>query len=120
MKCSLVSTAATHDVLTAMVVSSNGVIYLGGRSDSRSTTGNDFAIIALDPAGAPDASFGAGGQLLIDFDGGNDTINSLALQKNGDLVAAGSTTAADGVTKIALRGAAHWHSGSPVRRRMVR
>lgn len=95
------SSAATHDVLTAMVVSSNNVIYLGGRSDARSTTGIDFAIIALDPVGTPFGSFGAGGQLLIDFNDGNDTINSLALQRNGDLVAAGSTTA-DGVTKIAL------------------
>jgi uncharacterized delta-60 repeat protein len=85
-----------------MVVSPNGVIYLGGRSDSRSTTGNDFAIIAFNPSGTPYASFGAGGELLIDFNDGNDTINSLALQKNGDLVAAGSTTGADGVTKIAL------------------
>jgi uncharacterized delta-60 repeat protein len=95
------SSAATHDVLTAMVVSSKGVIYLGGRSDSRSTTGNDFAIIALSSAGAPDASFGAGGQLLIDFDNGSDTINSLALQSNGDLVAAGSAVIG-GVTDIAL------------------
>jgi uncharacterized delta-60 repeat protein len=95
------SSAATHDVLTAMVVSPGGVIYLGGRSDSRSTTGNDFAIIALNPAGAPYASFGAGGQMLIDFDNANDTINSLALQKNGDLVAAGSATVG-GLVEIAL------------------
>ena len=95
------SSAATHDVLTAMVVSPNGVIYLGGRSDSRSTTGNDFAIVALDPAGTPHASFGAGGQVLIDFDNASDTINSLALQTNGDLVAAGSATVG-GVVEIAL------------------
>jgi uncharacterized delta-60 repeat protein len=95
------STAATHDVLTAMVVSPSGVIYLGGRSDSRSTTGNDFAIIALDPAGTPHSSFGAGGQVLIDFDNGSDTINSLALQTNGDLVAAGSAVVG-GITEIAL------------------
>jgi uncharacterized delta-60 repeat protein len=95
------SSAATHDVLTAMVVNSGGVIYLGGRSDTRSTTGNDFAIIALDPSGTPHASFGAGGQVLIDFDNASDTINSLALQRNGDLVAAGSALIG-GVTEIAL------------------
>jgi uncharacterized delta-60 repeat protein len=95
------SSAATHDVLTAMVVSPAGVIYLGGRSDSRSTTGNDFAIVALNPAGAPDSSFGSGGQLLIDFDNASDTINSLALQTNGDLVTAGSAVVG-GTTEIAL------------------
>jgi uncharacterized delta-60 repeat protein len=95
------SSAATHDVLTAMVVSPKGVIYLGGRSDSRSTTGNDFAIVALNPAGPADASFGAGGELLVDFDNASDTINSLALQTNGDLVAAGSATVG-GEVEIAL------------------
>jgi uncharacterized delta-60 repeat protein len=95
------STAATQDVCTAMAVSSKGIIYLGGRSDSRSTTGNDFAILALNSAGTPDASFGAGGQVLIDFDDSDDTINSLALQTNGDLVAAGSATIS-GVVEIGL------------------
>jgi uncharacterized delta-60 repeat protein len=95
------SSAATHDVLTAMVVSSKGIIYLGGTSDSRSTTGNDFAIVALNSAGGPYASFGSGGQVLIDFDNASDTINALALQKNGDLVAAGSATVG-GVVEIAL------------------
>jgi uncharacterized delta-60 repeat protein len=95
------SSAATHDVLTAMVVSSRGVIYLGGRSDTRSTTGNDFAIVALDPAGTAHASFGSGGQVLIDFDNASDTVNSLALQTNGDLVAVGSATVG-GAVEIAL------------------
>ena len=95
------STAATHDVLTSMALGPNGIMYLGGSSDSRSTTGNDFAIIALTSTGAPYAGFGAGGQLLIDFDGASDTINSLAVQANGDLVAAGSATVGS-VTDIAL------------------
>jgi uncharacterized delta-60 repeat protein len=95
------STAATHDVLTSMALGPNGIMYLGGSSDSRSTTGTDFAIIALNSAGQPFAGFGAGGQLLIDFAGENDVINSLAVQTNGDLVAAGSATIG-GVTDIAL------------------
>ncbi len=95
------SSAATHDVLTSMVVSPRGIIYLGGRSDTRSTTGNDFAIVAMDLTGTPYPSFGAGGQVLLDFDNASDTINSLALQNNGDLVAAGSAVVG-GVTDIAL------------------
>jgi uncharacterized delta-60 repeat protein len=95
-----VAPALTNDVLQAMIVASSGLIYLGGSSNA-GTTGNDFAIAALTAAGAIDPGFGGTGTVLTDFAGGNDVVNSLALQTNGDLVAAGSADFA-GVTRIAV------------------
>ncbi len=101
----LVSFAApgtsSNDLLQALVVSASGVIYLGGSSNAAGSTGSDFAIAALTAAGAIDTGFGGTGKILTDFAGGSDVANSLALQTNGDLVAAGSADFS-GVTRIAL------------------
>lgn len=91
----------SNDVLQAMTVSTDGVIYLGGSSDAGGKTGTDFAIAALTAAGALDTAFGSGGKVLQDFAGEDDVINSLALQSDGEIVAAGSATVA-GITQIAL------------------
>ena len=91
----------SNDVLSSVAISNSGVIYLGGSSDASGTSGTDFAIAALTATGIVDGSFGTGGQVLKDFAGGDDAINSLAIQANGDIVAAGSATIA-GITEIAL------------------
>ena len=85
----------SNNILKAMSISAGGVIYIGGSS------GNSFAIAALTAQGALDSGFGSGGKVLDDFSSGNDVINSLALQTNGEIVAAGSATVG-GVTEIAL------------------
>jgi uncharacterized delta-60 repeat protein len=90
----------SDDVLSSMVVGSGGTIYLGGSSDAGGTGSTEFAIAALNSAGALLSSFG-GGKVLQSFGSGDDAINSLALQTNGDLVAAGSATI-NGTTQIAL------------------
>ena len=82
----------SNDVLNAMAVGTDGAIYLGGSSDAGGSTGTDFAIAELNADGSVHTAFGSGGTLLQDFDGGDDVINSLALQGNGDIVAAGSAT----------------------------
>jgi uncharacterized delta-60 repeat protein len=91
--------ALSNDVLKAMVVNLAGVIYLGGSSDASGNSGTDFALVALNPDGSLDNA--AGGKILRDFAGGDDVINSLAVQANSDIVAAGSATV-NGVTEIAL------------------
>jgi uncharacterized delta-60 repeat protein len=88
------------DVLKALVVGPTGTIYVGG-SESVAGGNRDFAIAALNGDGTFDTAFGPSGLKLQDLSGGDDVINSLALQPNGSLVAAGSTTAA-GVTSVAL------------------
>ena len=96
------NTAGTlsNDTLHAMILGPGGVIYLGGSSDAGGA-GQDFALAALNADGSADASFASGGKTLLDFAGGDDSIAALALQANGEIIAAGSATAS-GVASLAL------------------
>jgi uncharacterized delta-60 repeat protein len=89
----------SFDVLRALAVGSNGIIYVGGSSDADSDD-TDFAIAALTSSGTLDTSFG-GGTALVDIDGGDDAINALAVQSNGDVVAAGQAVAGS-ATEVAV------------------
>jgi uncharacterized delta-60 repeat protein len=91
----------SNDTASALAVGPSGVIYAGGNSDANGK-GQDFAVAAYQPDGSLDSSFGSGGKMLLDFSGFDDTIASLALQSNGDLVAAGSSINASGVIQVAL------------------
>jgi uncharacterized delta-60 repeat protein len=57
------------------------------------TAGGDFALLRLNADGSPDESFGASGAVVTDM-GNTDTIYGLALQEDGSLVVAGSSTSA--------------------------
>ena len=84
--------AVTADVLRAMAVGGDGTIYLGGRSDAAGPT--EFALAALTAAGVPDPAFGTGGKVLLAAgDGADAAVNGLAVQADGDVVAAGSAVA---------------------------
>ena len=91
----------TNDVLHAMTVAANGTIYLGGSSDTAGAGNTDFAVAALSASGALVTGFGKGGVITADLAGGNDVINSLAVQSNGDVVAAGAATV-NGISEVAL------------------
>ena len=91
----------TSDVATALAIGRSGTIYVGGSSNANDN-GSDFAIAAYNADGSLDTSFGFGGKTLLDFAGFNDAIASLALQSNGDIVAAGSSANAAGVNEVAL------------------
>jgi uncharacterized delta-60 repeat protein len=91
------TTTLSNDVLNAMVVTAAGEIYLGGSSDAGKSDGTQFAIAAL----AVNSGFNATGNVLQSFGSGDDVVNSLALQSDGDIVAAGSATI-NGLTEIAL------------------
>jgi uncharacterized delta-60 repeat protein len=98
------STAAlSNDVLSDMAVSSTGIIYLAGSSDSAGTD-NDFAIAAFNTDGSIDNGFGSGGHTLVEFAGEDAFLNAVALQSDGEIVAAGSATTAAGITSVALAG----------------
>ena len=98
---SSVPATLSNDIVNAMAIGRGGTIYLGGSSDA-SGRGFDFAIAALNPDGSLAGGFGTGGKLLVDFAGGDDSLNALAVQINGDIVAAGSATSPAGVTSVAL------------------
>jgi len=50
----------------------------------------DFALARYDSNGALDASFGTGGRVTTDFAGANDQADSVAVQPDGRIVAAGA------------------------------
>lgn len=52
-------------------------------------TGN-FALVKYNADGSVDESFGEGGKVITDFFGEDDSINALALQTNGKIIAVGS------------------------------
>jgi uncharacterized delta-60 repeat protein len=95
------SGAVSTDELNAMTVGPAGTIFLGGDSNADGNNQAEFAVAALTASGGVDSSFGAAGKVMQSIGDGSDSINSLALQSNGDLVAAGSA-AVGGTTEIAL------------------
>ena len=93
--------STSSDSANAMVVSGGGTIYVGGSSNAAGK-GLDFAIAAYNADGSADSSFGSNGTTTLDFSDGDDVVRSLAIQSNGDLVAAGSSANSSGVNQVAL------------------
>jgi uncharacterized delta-60 repeat protein len=65
-----------------------GYLYVAGSSDAAGD--DDFVAIRLDPAGAPDPSFGSNGIATIDF-GGDDVPRGLVRGASGELYLAGTS-----------------------------
>jgi uncharacterized delta-60 repeat protein len=68
-------------------------ILVCGTRLSNGATGSDFYVARFAADGALDASFGAGGIVTVDFDGGagGDHAEGIALQPDGRIVVAGTT-----------------------------
>ncbi len=81
----------SDDYAYAVAVQSDGKIVVGGRAAEHL---GDFALIRLDRDGQLDPTFGDGGRVLTDFAGASETIYALAIQSDGKIVAAGTTTGA--------------------------
>jgi uncharacterized delta-60 repeat protein len=64
-------------------------------------TGFDFAVVRLTSAGVPDPGFSGDGEQTTDA-GGFDTLNAVAVQKDGAIVAGGSTDAVDDQRRAAM------------------
>jgi len=93
-------TASTVSSASALVLQSNGKILVGGAITSKVNapgTANDvgFGIVRYNPNGSSDSTFGTGGVAITDF--GTTAADSgayaLAVQSNGDVVAAGAAGA---------------------------
>jgi uncharacterized delta-60 repeat protein len=90
------------DYCTGIALQTDGKIVVAGFTSTNATIGLDFAVARLNADGTLDtANFGAGtGKKLIGFDlgGTNDDLpNSLAIQTDGKIVAAGyATTTSNG------------------------
>jgi uncharacterized delta-60 repeat protein len=74
---------ATDDKVNAMVIQCNGKILLAGAA------GNNFALARYNCDGSPDNSFDNDGKLMNHF-GADDIARSIAVQKNGKIIAGGN------------------------------
>ncbi len=77
------------DRAKGVVIQPDGKIVLGGIADGGSA---DFAVARLNPNGTPDNSFNGDGLFHFNF-GGIDSANAIALQPDGKIVLAGSSSA---------------------------
>ena len=91
---SIISWGANGGRAVAVLVQPDGRIVVIG-STSSALTQTDFTAVRLDSNGTIDTSFGTGGHAIVDF-GGDDRVEAAALQPDGRIILAGSTTAGMG------------------------
>jgi uncharacterized delta-60 repeat protein len=87
----------TASVAQAVVVQRDGKIVAVGDNGKRAHPSRDFVLVRYTTSGDPDASFGRGGKVLTDLGGGSsDGAAAVALQRDGRILAAGSSSAKRG------------------------
>ncbi|HEU5479874.1 MAG TPA: hypothetical protein VFU90_08590, partial [Candidatus Tumulicola sp.] len=77
--------------VTDIKVQSNGRILISGDMAGFAGGIGGFSVLRLLPGGKPDASFGVGGLAVAKFGSKINTAESLAIQSDGKIVAAGLT-----------------------------
>jgi uncharacterized delta-60 repeat protein len=81
------------DVGRAIAVQADGKVVVAGSTGPRENLpGNFFALARYLPSGALDSTFGSGGRVTTDF-GANEWANTLVVQPDGKLIAAGGRSA---------------------------
>jgi uncharacterized delta-60 repeat protein len=79
----------SDDYCYAMAVQADGKVVLAGRAAEHL---GDLAVVRLDRDGTLDATFGTGGKVTTDLAGRSETANAVAVQADGKIVVAGTTT----------------------------
>jgi uncharacterized delta-60 repeat protein len=99
-----VSTALStqDDFGNGVALQSDGKIVVVGRSSNRAQP--DFGVVRYDANGTPDATFGIGGIVTVDFFGAADGAEDIAIQPDGKLVIGGlarnGTSTGPGLVRI--------------------
>ena len=85
---------ASGDFATAAVIQADGKIVVGGLSDAGGIP-YDFSLVRYNPNGTIDLTINTTGKVLTDFTGSGsfDTLQALAVQSDGKIVAAGASLA---------------------------
>ena len=84
------STTATSSSAAAVALQADGKIVVGGTVvGSIYYTARDFAVARYNDDGSLDTTFGSGGYTTTDFVGDDDSVNDLAIQSDGKIVAVG-------------------------------
>lgn len=92
--------AGNSDVASAIALQKDGKIVAAGSSPA----GPDqhFALVRYTTDGKLDTSFGSGGQVVTRIGGVNETLFAVAIQRDGKIVAAGSSNSGDDRGNFAL------------------
>jgi uncharacterized delta-60 repeat protein len=89
------------DQAKALVIQPNGKIVVGGRAPNGANS--NFVLARYNKNGSLDAKWGTGGIVVTDLGGNADSINAIAIQTNGRIVAGGeSDVGSAGTRKFAL------------------
>ena len=106
-----VNLGAGDDVANALAIQPNGKIVVAGTTTSTTggTTSKNIMVARFNGDGTPDTSFGMGtadgtpdGVVSISLGDGSDEANALALQADGRIVVAGTTTSTGSSSNIAV------------------
>src|SRR5215471_9825548 len=83
--------SGNDDIATCVAIQSDGKIVVGGTS-SGPAGNSDFALARYNTDGSLDPNFGSGGKVTTDFFHDDDSLNAIAIQPDGKIVAAGSAS----------------------------
>src|SRR4051812_7886996 len=92
----------------AVAIQSDGKIVAAGRNGLNNI--RDFALARYNSNGSLDTTFSDDGELVTDFADGLDEAHAVAIQSDGKIVAAGSTT---GPSRVYFALARYYSDGSP-------
>ena len=92
--------ASGDDILKSLALQSDGKIVAGGYSTSSNT---NFAVARYKSNGTLDSTFSNDGKILTDLAGSADTLQSIAIQADGKIVAGGFSKSAKGFDFSAVR-----------------
>jgi uncharacterized delta-60 repeat protein len=87
--------AGGADTVSGLLIQPDQKIVIAGESrvvsfkPNGGTVDDDIALVRYNPNGSLDPTFGNGGKVSTDFNGGQDFASAIALQPNGKIIAAG-------------------------------
>ncbi|MEY3346465.1 MAG: hypothetical protein RIR40_190, partial [Actinomycetota bacterium] len=99
------SIEGNNEYANSLVIQSDGKIIAAGYSLNQTglRNDNDFALVRYNTNGSLDTSFGTGGKVTTAIGSGYDNINTIAIQGDGKIVAAGYSDNINGIyTDFAL------------------
>jgi uncharacterized delta-60 repeat protein len=85
----IIPVGSSDDYAYAMAVQADGKVVLAGRSAEHL---GDIAVVRLERDGTLDSTFGTGGKVTTDLAGRSETAYAVAVQSDGKIVVAGTTT----------------------------
>lgn len=100
-----------QDRALAVAVQSDGKIVAAGLVNPPAGFFSDFGLVRYNANGNIDTSFGSGGKAITDFFGSADSVEDIAIQRDGRIIAVGSAHDSSGLPNFAL---ARYDGSTPI------